>query len=77
MLIDYIAVGKELYFPLSNTNISEIKINILTQYHYMNIIAKTLRIVNPNETLIDVCDQPVYKLTKQIQWQYLDLFGTS
>ena len=43
----------------------------------MNIIVKTLRIVNPNETLIDVCDQPVYELTKQIQWQYLDLFGTS
>ena len=39
----------------------------------MNIIAKTLGIVNPNETLIDVCDQPVYELTKQIQWQYLDL----
>ena len=29
LLIDYIPIAKELYFPLSNTNFSEININIL------------------------------------------------
>ena len=32
---------------------------IETQYHFTNIVAKTLSIVNPNQTPIDVCDQPV------------------
>ena len=29
-----------------------------TQYHCMNIIDKTFSIVNPNQTPIDVSDQP-------------------
>ena len=32
---------------------------IETQYHFTNTVAKTLSIVNPNQTPIDVCDQPM------------------
>ena len=33
--------------------------------------------MNPNQTTVDTCDQPVYALTKQIQWRYPELFGNS
>ena len=48
-----------------------------TQYHCMNIISKTISVINPNQTPVDTCDQPVYALTKQIQWRYPELFGNS
>ena len=41
----------------------------------MNIISKTISVINPNQTPVDTCDQPVYTLTKQIQWRYPELFG--
>ena len=34
-----------------------------TQYHCMNIISQTINAINPNQTPVDVCDQPVYALT--------------
>ena len=43
----------------------------------MNIICKTISVINPNQTPVDTCDQPVYALTKQIQWRYPELFGNS
>ena len=48
---------------------------LATQYHCMNIISKTISVINPNQTPVDTCDQPVYTLTKQIQWRYPELFG--
>ena len=38
-----------------------------TQYHCMKIIAETIKVINPDQTPIDICDQPVFALTKQIQ----------
>ena len=43
----------------------------------MNIISKTISVINPNQTPVDTCDQPVYALTKQIQRRYPELFGNS
>ena len=42
----------------------------------MNIISKTISVINPDQTPVDTCDQPVYALTK-IQWRYPGLFGNS
>ena len=50
---------------------------LATQYHCMNIISKTISVINPNQTPVDTCDQPVYALTKQTQWRYPELFGNS
>ena len=50
---------------------------LATQYHCMNIISKTISVINPNQTPVDTCDQPVYALTKQIQWRYPELFSNS
>ena len=50
---------------------------LATQYHCMNIISKTISVINPNQTPVDTCDQPVYALTKQMQWRYPELFGNS
>ena len=43
----------------------------------MNIISKTISVINPNQTPVDTRDQLVYALTKQIQWRYPELFGNS
>ena len=48
-----------------------------TQFHCMNITKSTRTFLNPFQTPIDVCDQPVYALTKQIQFRKPDLFGAS
>ena len=53
-----------------------------TQFHCMKIIKDTINGVNPGQTPVDLCDQPIYALTKQIQWripeefrEYFSLFG--
>ena len=46
-----------------------------TQFHCMKIISKTIDFLNPGQTPIDVCDQPVYALTKQIQWKFPGQFN--
>ena len=48
-----------------------------TQYHCMEIIKKTINHLNPGQTPVDVCVQPVYTLTKEIHWRYPDRFGNS
>ena len=115
--IPHITASKDIYFPLSDTNLSIMDSSILanaindawssyhasqkrrsisiygvnkilpsirekvhtlaTQYHCMNIISKTISVINPNQTPVDTCDQPVYVLTKQTQWRYPELFGNS
>ena len=50
---------------------------LATRCHCMNIISKTISVINPNQTPVDTCDQPVYALAKQIQWRYPELFGNS
>ena len=39
-----------------------------TQYHCMNIIKNTIEKLNPSQTPVDICDQPVYALTEELQW---------
>ena len=115
--IPHITASKDIYFPLSDTNLSIMDSSILanvindawssyhalqkrrsisiygvnkilpsirekvhtlaTQYHCMNIMSKTISVINPNQTPVDTCDQPVYVLTKQTQWRYPELFGNS
>ena len=40
-----------------------------TQYHCTNIIKNTIEKLNPSQTPVDTCDQPVYALTKELQWR--------
>ena len=37
----------------------------------MNIIKNTIEKLNPSQTPVDTCDQPVYILTKELQWWQL------
>ena len=69
---------------VENTDISTIlplireKVHTLnTQYHCMEIISKTIQLLNPNQTPVDTCDQSVYALTKLIQWAFPDIFGNT
>ena len=44
-------------------------------YHWMNIIHKTIELLNQNQILIDVSDQPVYAYLKEVQWRHPTIFG--
>ena len=39
-------------------------------YHVMNRNKKITNVLNPSQTPVDTCDQPVCALTKTIQWMY-------
>ena len=41
----------------------------------MDVIKCTIKILNPGQIALDVCDQPIYALTKEIQWRFPDEFG--
>ena len=65
--------GVDTILPL----ISE-KVHMLaTQYYCMNIISKTISVINPNPLPVDTCDQSAYALTKQIQWRFPEPFCNS
>ena len=40
------------------------------QYHCMEINVNTINALHPGQTPVDTCDQPVYALTKEVQWRY-------
>ena len=48
---------------------------IASQYHCMNIIMKTIEYLNPGQVAVDVCDLPVYALTKEVQYTNPEIFG--
>ena len=48
-----------------------------TQYHCMEIIKQTIAYLNPGQTPVVVCNQPVFALIKEIQWGYPETFGSS
>ena len=50
---------------------------IASQYHCMNIIMKTIEYLNPGPIAVDACDQPVYALTKEVQYRNPEKFGLS
>ena len=45
-------------------------------YHVMNLNKKTTNFLNPSQTPVDTCDQPVHGLTKTIQWMYPETLGS-
>ena len=47
-----------------------------TQYHCMELIKRTIPYLNPGQTPVDAYDQPVFTLTKEIQWRYPEKFGS-
>ena len=47
-----------------------------TMYHVMNMNKKITNFLNPSQTPVDTCDQPVYALTKTIQWMYPETLGS-
>ena len=46
-----------------------------TQYHYMEIVETIAQLLNPGQICVDKSDQPVYKLSKELQWRFPDRFG--
>ena len=60
---------KQLDLPGINTILPHLRALVHTndtQYHYMNIIKKNIEKLNPSQTPLDTCDQPVYVLTKEL-----------
>ena len=45
-----------------------------TQIHCMKMIKETIKRINDGHTPVAVCNQPVYTLTKQVQWKFPSLF---
>ena len=48
---------------------------LIMQYHCMKIIMQTVNFLNPGQIPVDVSDQPVYALTKELQWRKPEEFG--
>ena len=48
---------------------------IISQYHCMNIIIKTIEYLSSGQIAVDVCDLPVSVLTKDIQYRNPEKFG--
>ena len=40
----------------------------------MDNVRRTTNILNPIQISVDVCDEPIYALTKEIQWRYPEEF---
>ena len=45
-----------------------------TQGHCMLENIRSTDVINPNQTPVDVSDQPVYALTEELQYRFPDLF---
>ena len=65
--------GKHAILPLVNAPVHTLQ----TQLHCMKYIKKTVDLLNPGQTAVDVCDQPVYALNKEIQLRNPEDFGSS
>ena len=46
-----------------------------TQYHCMDIVDKTVNKLNPGQICVDESDQPVFAISKQLQWRFPEQFG--
>ena len=46
-----------------------------TQYHCMEIVEKTAQLLNPDQICVYESDQPVCKLSKELQWRFPNRFG--
>ena len=63
--------GKHSLMPLINEKVSLLKV----QHHIMSIVQKAIKFLNSNQVPIDVSDQPVYALSKEVQIRYPETFG--
>ena len=59
--------------PLINQKVETLQ----SQFHCMNIIKNTIHYINPNQVPVDISDQPVYALSKEVQLRYHSVFGSS
>ena len=48
---------------------------LYTQYHCIEIVERTTQLLNPGQIYVHESDQPVYKLSKELQWRFPDRFG--
>ena len=67
-----INVGVNAILPMINKEVHMLD----TMYHVMNMNKKITNFLNPSQTPVDTCDQPVYALTKTIQWMYPETLGS-
>ena len=67
-----ISVGINAILPMINKEVHRLD----TMYHVMNLNKKITNFLNPSETPVNTCDQPVYALTKTIQWMYPETLGS-
>ena len=64
--------------PGINTVLPQLRDKVSTfnmQAHLMHLNMKWTEALNPDQTAVDVSDQPVYALTKEIQLQYPEIFA--
>lgn len=43
--------------------------------HALNIAARTTEFLNPGQSVVIACDEPLFAITKELQWTYPDSFG--
>ena len=43
--------------------------------HSMNVVKKAVTVVNPRQIPVIACDQPPFKIAKQIQWMWSEEYG--
>ena len=43
--------------------------------HGLDVIKKTIHYINPTQTPVVACDQPLYAISKQLQWTYPEHYG--
>ena len=60
-------------FPLLNDVVHTFEM----QYHCITIFMACNERLNPGTTTVDCSDQPIYALSKQVQWKHPDLFPLS
>ena len=65
--------GTQALLPLIDAPVHTLQ----TQHHCMHINKKTTEFLNPGQTPVDVCDQPVFALTWELQQRLKETFGKS
>ena len=63
--------GINALMPLINKKVSTLE----AQYHIMSMVKKIVQYVNHNQVPIDVSDQPVFALSKELQLRLPQMFG--
>ena len=67
-----INVGVNAILPMINKEMHKLD----TMYHVMNLNKKITNLLNPSQIPFDTCDQPVYAVTKTIQWMLPETLGS-